>query len=87
MIDPGTHSPGTSPSTENTASTVQKKEGERSQRLYAKRDKEALGDYYVRHVSAMTGEGLHWKSDIAAELAWRDRQIDELKRQLQSRSV
>ena len=27
---------------------------------------------YGEHVSAMTGEKLHSKSDIAAELAWRD---------------
>jgi hypothetical protein len=39
-----------------------------------------LGGYYQRHVSAMTVEGLHEKSDIAAELAFRDWQIDELKK-------
>jgi hypothetical protein len=27
----------------------------------------------------MTGEGLHAKSDIAAQLAWRDREIDRLR--------
>ena len=37
------------------------------------------GNYYIRHVSAMTREGLHSKSDIAAELAWRDLEIDRLK--------
>lgn len=49
---------------------------------YAKRDIMQLdedGDYYIRHVSAMTGEKLHSKSDIAAELGWRDREIDRLK--------
>lgn len=49
---------------------------------YAKRDPVALdklGNYYCRHVSAMTGEGLHSKSDIAAELAFRDAEIDRLK--------
>jgi hypothetical protein len=48
---------------------------------YAKRDAMALdtaGNYYIRHVGAMTSEGLHAKSDIAAELAWRDMQIDQL---------
>lgn len=30
---------------------------------------------YGEHVSAMTGEKLHSKSDIAAELAWRDDQL------------
>ena|SRR5690554_505769 len=48
---------------------------------YAERDIMALdaaGNYYCRHVSAMTREGLHSKSDIAAELGWRDMQIDAL---------
>lgn len=52
---------------------------------YAPRDVVQLdkeGNYYCRHVSAMTTENLHSKSDIAAELAWRDNQIDELKEQL-----
>ena len=42
---------------------------------YAERDIMALdvaGEFYTRHISAMTGEKLHFKSDIAAELAWRD---------------
>ncbi len=46
---------------------------------YADRDAYELdeaGNYYCRHVSAMTAEGLHSKSDIAAELGWRDWQID-----------
>lgn len=30
------------------------------------------GNFYIRHVHAMTNEGLHAKSDIAAELAYRD---------------
>lgn len=49
---------------------------------YAKRDLMALdkaGDHYSRHVSAMTGEDLHAKSDIAAELAWRDMRIADLE--------
>ena len=46
---------------------------------YAKRDPEAQGDHYINHVSAMTGEGLHAKSDIAAELAHRDIEIDRLR--------
>lgn len=46
---------------------------------YADRDHMALGDYYTRHVSAMTGEGLHSKSAIAAELAHRDAEIDRLR--------
>lgn len=43
---------------------------------YANRDSMALGEYYLRHISAMTSEALHAKSAIAAELAHRDREID-----------
>jgi len=39
---------------------------------------DAAGGYYIRHVSAMTGEKLHAKSEIAAELGYRDLIIDEL---------
>ena len=46
---------------------------------YAKRDHQAQGAYYTNHVSAMTGEGLHSKSAIAAELAHRDMEIDRLR--------
>lgn len=42
------------------------------------RDAQALGQTYCDHVMAMTAEGLHEKSDIAAELAWRDEQIKAL---------
>ena len=45
---------------------------------YAPRDTEALGDHYLRHVSAMTVEKLQDKSAIAAELAWRDAEIARL---------
>lgn len=38
------------------------------------------GGFFCRHLSAMTGEKLHAKSDIAAELAWRDMRIAELER-------
>lgn len=48
-------------------------------KLYAERNLEALGFYYVNHIDAMTGEQLHSKSDIAAELAVRDRTIDQLR--------
>lgn len=41
------------------------------------------GGYYTRHVVAMTKEGLHSKSDIAAELAHRDYEIDKLKAQVE----
>jgi len=39
---------------------------------YAERDIVAQGEHYMRHLSAMTGESLDSKSDIAAELAHRD---------------
>ena len=48
-------------------------------KLYTERDIIEQGDYYSRHTSAMTGEGLDRKSDIAAELAHRDIQIDQLQ--------
>jgi hypothetical protein len=52
---------------------------------YAKRDhmaQDAAGGYYIRHVEAMTAEGLHEKSDIAGELAHRDIQITRLRREV-----
>ncbi len=38
-----------------------------------------LEPYFSRHMMAMTGEGLHSKGDIAAELAWRDKRVAELE--------
>ena len=55
----------------------------KSRKYYAERDVDALdeqGGYYFRHVDAMTREGLHSKSQIASELAFRDAEIDRLKR-------
>lgn len=52
-----------------------------NERLYAERDIEDQGEHYARHVNAMTAEGLHAKSDIAAELAHRDIEIDRLQRE------
>lgn len=43
---------------------------------------DAAGGNYIRHVSAMTAEGLHRKSDIAAELAYRDWVIADLQAKL-----
>jgi len=48
---------------------------------YKERDPMALdaaGGYYFRHANAMTGEKLHAKSEIAAELGYRDMLIDDL---------
>ena len=56
------------------------------EKLYAERDIIALdeaGNYYFKHVMAMTSEQLHSKSDIAAELAHRDMLIDKLTKELQ----
>lgn len=50
------------------------------QKLYAERDLMAQGEHYARHIHAMTAEGLHAKSDIAAELAHRDIEIDRLQK-------
>jgi len=46
---------------------------------YAERDPVALGEYYMKHLVAMTSEKLHAKSEIAAELAFRDAEIERLK--------
>ena len=50
---------------------------------YADRDVFELIPYYGKHVLAMTAEGLHNKSDIAAELAHRDIEIDRLRAELE----
>jgi hypothetical protein len=49
---------------------------------YEQRDTEQLGELYLVHVEAMTTEGLHEKSAIAAELAHRDSRIKELESRL-----
>jgi hypothetical protein len=48
-------------------------------KLYAERDIIGQGQAYCDHVMAMTAEGLHAKSDIAAELAHRDIEIERLQ--------
>lgn len=50
-----------------------------SDRIYPDVDSIALGEFYTRHVAAMTAEGLHSKAGIAAQLAWRDKQVAELQ--------
>ena len=52
---------------------------------YSKRDAQALGNHYIRHMTAMTREKLTMKSDIAAKLAWRDLEIDRLNAELSNR--
>jgi hypothetical protein len=56
-----------------------------SEKQYAERDAMDLdeaGGYYMRHLMAMTGENLHSKGDIAAELGWRDMKIAALQQKL-----
>lgn len=48
-------------------------------KLYAKRDIVEQGQAYCDHVQAMTAEELHAKSDIAAELAHRDIEIERMR--------
>lgn len=57
-----------------------------TEKLYAERDPMALEPHYSRHVLAMTAEGLHWKSNIAAQLAWRDLRIEQLEAALATQS-
>lgn len=49
--------------------------------VYRQYDEEEVlySNEYAKHVSAMTGEQLHSKSEIAAELASRDIRIKELE--------
>lgn len=56
-------------------------------KLYAERDIMAQGQTYCDHVNQMTAEGLHAKSDIAAELAHRDIEIERLRKRLQEIEV
>lgn len=55
--------------------------------LYAERDTMELdeaGNYYFKHIMAITSEQLHSKSAIACELAYRDMLIDKLTKELQA---
>lgn len=55
-------------------------------KLYGNRDicrLDEAGGYYCKHVEAMTSEGLRSKMQIAAELAYRDYQIQVLVNQLE----
>ena len=49
-------------------------------KLYPPQNPADLEPHYCRHVEAMTAEGLHEKSDIAAQLAARDAQLAEVNR-------
>ncbi len=39
----------------------------------------SIDNQFLKHLSAMTGEQLHSKADIAAELAYRDTVIEHLE--------
>jgi hypothetical protein len=53
--------------------------------LYAQRDTkdlDMLGDFFSKHMKAMSLYGLHSKEDIAAELGYRDMLIVQLRKVL-----
>ena len=54
------------------------------EKQYAERNIELMEQFYTRHVAAMTDEGLHSKTAIAAELAHRDIIIVALHDRLES---
>lgn len=53
-------------------------------KLYGERNLEELGQHFTNHLSAMTSEDLHSKSDIAAELAYRDSVIEKLNNDIEN---
>ena len=55
-----------------------------TKKLYACSNPAILEPYYSQHVAAMTAEDLHSKSDIAAELAFRDAEIARLREALEA---
>jgi|GEM_PF-3573080 len=59
--------------------------GKKMKKHYAERDlleMDRAGNFYGNHVMAMTAEQLRSKSDIAAELGWRDMHIATLQQKL-----
>jgi hypothetical protein len=51
-------------------------------KIYPDLSPEDLGRHYMMHIDRMTVEELYSKSDIAAQLAWRDKQIEELRAEI-----
>lgn len=51
-------------------------------KLYNQVSPHDLEPEYTQHVMAMTSEKLHYKADIAMELAYRDKQIAALEKRL-----
>jgi hypothetical protein len=58
-----------------------------TEKLYGCSNLHTLEPYYSRHVAAMTEEGLHSKSDIAAELAFRDKEMERLRKTVHKREL
>lgn len=54
-------------------------------KLYAERDHAAQGQTYAAHLLAMTTESMYSKSAIAAELAHRDIEIEQLRAEIKER--
>ena len=56
---------------------------------YAKRDVKELGNYYTTHLSALAKFDMprNTKAVVAEELAWRDREIDRLRCELDNAST
>ncbi len=55
--------------------------------VYPAQDSESLGEHYIRHVCAMTSESLHAKSDIACQLAARDKMLSVLWAEYEDRKA
>ena len=54
-----------------------------SELLYRECDPREQGQWFIRHMSAMTTEHLHDKGDIAMALADRDIEIDRLNQRIE----
>lgn len=55
--------------------------------IYPSQDSESLGKHYSRHIGAMTSESLHSKSDIARQLAIRDKMLAALWAEYEDRKA
>jgi hypothetical protein len=55
--------------------------------VYPAQDSESLGEHYIRHICAMTSESLHAKSDIARQLAARDKMLSVLWAEYEDRKA
>jgi hypothetical protein len=55
--------------------------------IYPPQDSESLGEHYFRHIGAMTSESLHSKTDIARQLAARDKMLAALWAEYEDRKA